>query len=121
MKILIKEGVVKKMVIRVLGYDLSDHIDMITTWDELDYDGQQAFGEDRDMAFRWLLNYFGPMYLFQIKDNSYLAQYQGREDGWVIWYNKSYNNLTEDEFLDKLGIGFMGVKLQQVIDEFIEE
>jgi hypothetical protein len=31
------------------------------------------------------------------------------------------NNLTEDEFLDKLGIGFMGVKLQQVIDEFIEE
>jgi hypothetical protein len=121
MKILIKEGIVKKMVNRVLGFDLTDHIEMITTWDELDYDGQKAFGEDRDAAFRWLVDTDGPMYLFQIKDNSYLAQYDGGENSWTIWYNKSYNNLTEDEFLDKLGIGFMGVKLQQVIDEFVEE
>jgi len=36
MKILIKEGIVKKMVNRVLGYDLTDHIEMITSWEELD-------------------------------------------------------------------------------------
>ena len=120
MKILIKEGVVKKMVNRVLGYDLSDKIEMVTNWIELGSRGQGMFSGGREEV-RWLLNHFGPMYLFEIKDNSYLAQYQGSEDGWIIWSNKTFRKLSEDEFLDAIGIGFMGVTLQQVMDEFIEE
>ena len=123
MKILIKEGVVKKMVIRVLGYDLSDKVEMITNWIELGSKGQGIFSGGRE-EFRWLVDTFGPMYLFQIKDDSYLVQnqeYEGSENSWTIWYNKSYNTLTEDEFLDKLGIGFIGVTLQQVMDEFVTE
>ena len=121
MKILIKEGIVKKMVNRVLGYDLSDHIEMVTNWIELGSRGQGMFSGGREEV-RWLLNHFGPMYLFQIiNDTSYLVQYQGSEDGWVIRSNKTFRKLSEDEFLDAIGIGFMGVTLQQVMDEFIEE
>jgi len=120
MKILIKEGIVKKMVNRVLGYDLSNDIKIVTNWIELGSRGQRLFSDGRD-DFRWYINTFGPMYLFDVNGEIYLVQYlNGDEPEWSIVSTKTFRPLTEDELLNDLGIGFMGVKLQQIIDEFVE-
>ena len=120
MKILIKEGVVKKMVNRVLGYDLSDHIEMVTNWEELDNSLKTNVFTNKG-GFNWHLNNYGPMYCFSIDDVKFLVQ--NRQGEWTIYSDDDdYSlNTSEDEFLDVIGIGFMGVTLQQVIDEFIEE
>jgi len=124
MKILLKEGIIKKMVNRVLGYDLSDKIEMITNYWEADVIIRFNF-RDKE-SFDKLLNNWGPMYWIETPDNgNWLAQKrQDRE--WFIYKNgdeigEYRQRINEDELLDKLGIGFMGVKLQQIIDEFIEE
>ena len=121
MKILIKEGIVKKMVNRVLGYDLSDHIKLVTNWIELGSRGQRLFSDGRE-EFRWLVDTFGTMILFDVNGEIYLVQHQdGQDPEWLIGSTKKFRTLSEDEFLDAIGIGFMGVTLQQVMDEFIEE
>ena len=62
MKILITESKFKNMVNKFIGYDLSDHIEIITSWYELDSSGQRLF-VDGKREFNWLLNHYGPMYL----------------------------------------------------------
>ncbi len=121
MKILIKEGIVKKMVNRVLGYDLTDRIEMITSWEELGESVKRnIFSYDRG-GFNWALNNYGPMFYFDMDGKKYMTQF--RDGEWIIYSNDEDDplNMPEDEFLDKIGIGFMGVKLQQIIDEFVEE
>ncbi len=121
MKILIKEGIVKKMVNRVLGYDLTDHIEMITSWEELDESVKRNIFSYYTGGFNWALNNYGPMYCFNIGDTKFLVQ--NRPDRWYI---RSDNddlplNIKDEELLNYIGVGFMGVKLQQIIDEFVEE
>ena len=121
MKILIKEGIVKKMVNRVLGYDLSDKIEMVTNWEELDYSLRDNVFTNNKGGFNWYLNNYGPMFCFNIADVKFLVQ--NRQGEWTIYSDDDdYSlNTSEDELLELIGIGFMGIKLQQVIDEFIEE
>ena len=121
MKILIKEGIVKKMVNRVLGYDLTDRIEMITSWEELDESLKNNVFTINKSTFNWTLNNYGPMFCFNIGDTKFLVQ--NRPDGWYI---RSDNdnlplNIEDEELLNYIGVGFMGVKLQQIIDEFVEE
>lgn len=121
MKILIKEGIVKKMVNRVLGYDLTDRIEMITSWDELETSVKHGIYSNNRGSFNWALNNYGPMFYFNIGETKFLVQ--NRPDGWYI---RSDNddlplNIKDEELLNYIGIGFMGVKLQQIIDEFVEE
>jgi hypothetical protein len=121
MKILIKEGIVKKMVNRVLGYDLTDRIEMITSWEELPESLKRNIYSNNRFSFNWYLNNHGPMFIFDMDGNKYMTQF--RDGEWIIYSNDEDDPLSmpEDEFLDKIGIGFMGVKLQQIIDEFVEE
>ena len=121
MKILIKEGIVKKMVNRVLGYDLSYAIEMVTSWDELETSVKHGIYSNNRGSFNWYLNHYGPMFYFDMDGKKYMVQF--RDGEWIIYSNDEDDALRmpEDEFLDKIGIGFMGVKLQQVMDEFIEE
>lgn len=119
MKILIKEGIVKKMVNRVLGYDLSDKIEMITNWEELPNSFKNSAYTKG--GFNWHLNNYGPMFCFNINDVKFLAQ--NCQGEWNIYCDDDDYplNTSEDELLELIGIGFIGVTLQQVIDEFIEE
>ncbi len=121
MKILIKEGIVKKMVNRVLGFDLTDHIEMITSWDELGRIEQRELYSDNKSLCNYNLNNHGPMYFLSLNDKRYILQY--RYGDWVIYgrNNFRYNSMTEEMFLDDIGLGFMGIKLQQIMDEFVEE
>ncbi len=118
MKILIKEGIVKKMVNRVLGYDLSDRIRIVTDWEETNDWIKMIFNQNYK-GFNAFVDSYGPIYLFEIDGYNYILQYRNEE--WKIIGGKGgeYNDMTEEDFLNKIGLGFMGVKVKQIMDEFI--
>lgn len=118
MKILIKEGIVKKMVNRVLGYDLSDRIKIITDWEETNDWIKMIFNQNYK-GFNLYLNQFGPMYLFEIDGYNIIIQFRDGRWRGVGGKGGDYYSISEDEILDKIGIGFMGIKLEQIMDEFI--
>jgi hypothetical protein len=118
MKILITENKFKNMVNKFIGYDLSDRIEMITNWIELGPKGRELFGRD---DFRWLLNHYGPMYLFNINNEKYLVQYQGNGNDILVLSYEKKQNINEREFLKIIGIDMLGIGLGKIIDEFIEE
>jgi hypothetical protein len=121
MKLIITENKFKSLINRVVGYDLSDHIEMITNWIELGSEGQKLFTDGRD-ELRWLLNNFGPMYLFTIDDKKYLVQNQNKEYGWLILSYEKNRRINEDDFLKILGIRSLGIDfLNKIINEFVEE
>ena len=118
MKILIKEGIVKKMVNRVLGYDLSDRIRIITDWEETNDWIKMIFNQNYK-GFNLFVDTYGPIYLFEIEGYNFILQY--RDGRWFIIGGNggTYNSRSEEYFLDKIGLGFMGVKVKQIMDEFI--
>jgi len=109
----------------MIGYDLSDRIEMITSWSELTNGGHFAFNRDRE-KFNRDLNHYGPFFVISIGPgryhNRYYVQYQGKENGWLI-RGESVTNSEFDEydFLNILGIESLGVGLDRIIDNFVEE
>ena len=108
----------------MLGYDLSDRIEIITNWMELSYAGRALFRDNRE-TFRFYLNHYGPFFEFSVgpdkRFNKYYVQYQGKENGWFISGQDSHRMLDEYDFLSVLGIESLGVKLNKIIDEFAIE
>ena len=124
MRIIITESKLKNLINNILGYDLSDRIEMITNWMELSYAGRTVFRDDRE-TFRFYLNHFGPFFEFSVgsnkHSNKYYVQYRGKENGWFISEQGSNRMLDEYDFLSVLGISSLGVKLNKIIDEFVIE
>jgi len=120
MKIIITENKLKGLINKIIGYDLSDHIEMITNWIELGSEGQKLFTDGRE-ELRWLLNNFGPMYLFNIDNKKYLVQPQSKEYGTLVLSYEKNRKIDDREFLRILGIDMLGISLMQIIDEFVEE
>ena len=120
MKILITENKLKNLINKVLGYDLSDRIEMITNWIELGPKGQYLFSDGRE-EFRWLLNNFGPMYLFHIDGNNYYVQPQSKEYGVLVLSEKQNRKIDESDFLNILGIKHLGIGLDYIINNFVNE
>jgi hypothetical protein len=120
MKILIAENKLKSLINKMIGYNLSDRIEMITSWLELSPKGQYLFSDGRD-EFRWLLNNFGPMYLFHIDGNNYYIQPQSKEYGVLVLSEKQNRKIDEYDFLKILGIEHLGIGLNKIINEYVEE
>jgi len=119
MKIIITENRLKELIYKILGYDLSENIEMVTSWYELDSKGQYLFSDGKE-EFNWLLNHYGPMYLFNINGNDYYVQPQGKEYGTLVLSVSHNRKLDEYDFLKILGIDVLGIKLDKIINEFIE-
>ena len=119
MKILIAENKLKSLINKMIGYNLSDRIEMITSWLELSPKGQYLFTDGRE-EFRWLLNNFGPMYLFHIDGNNYYAQPQ-KEYGVLVLSEKQNRKIDESDFLNILGIKHLGIGLDYIINNFVNE
>ena len=114
MKFIITENKIKDLITKEVGYDLSDHIEVITNWIELGPKGQYLFSDGRE-EFRWLLNNFGPMYLFRIGGNNYYAQPQ-KEYGVLVLSEKQNRKIDESNFLNILGIKHLGIGLDYIIN-----
>jgi hypothetical protein len=121
MRIIITESKMKNFITKMIGYDLSDRIEMITSWYELDSGGQRLFSDGKE-EFNWLLNNYGPMFLFNVNGDNYYVQPQGKEYGTLVLSDKKNRKIDEYDFLKILGIDVLGIRLNTIIDQyFVEE
>ena len=124
MKLIITESKLKELITNLIGYNLSDRIEMITSWVELDNGGRQVFNDNRE-SFRFYCNHYGPFFKIETgsgnKKNDYYVQYQGKENGWFISGSGWPVKMDEYEFLKLLGIDSLGISLNKIIDQFFIE
>ena len=125
MKIIITESQFKQLVeskdkwknflLNQLDFDFSDRIQQITST----YDVPMEFdnGISSEMV-RQFLNYFGPMYLFELDGVKYIYQDRGDYD-WFI--DEEGYDYVENEIPEKLGIDFTGLRFKDIINIYFEE
>jgi hypothetical protein len=97
------------------GFDFSGRIQQITST----YDVPMEFDDGiSPEMIRQFLNYFGPMYLFELDDIKYL--YQDRDDfEWFI--DEEGYDYVDNEIPEKLGIAEMGFRFSDILDIYFEE
>ena len=97
------------------GFDFSGRIEQITST----YDVPMEFDDGiSPEMIRQFLNYFGPMYLFELDGVKYL--YQGRGDyEWFI--DEEGYDYVDNEIPEKLGIAEMGFKFSDILNMYFEE
>ena len=97
------------------GFDFSGRIEQITST----YDVPMEFDDGiSPEMIRQFLNYFGPMYLFELDGVKYL--YQGRGDyEWFI--DEEGYDYVENEIPEKLGIAEMGFSFSDILNMYFEE
>ena len=105
----------KKFLKDSFGVDFSDRIQQITSI----YDVPMSFdnGIGSDMIKKYL-NFWGPMYLFELDGVKYLYQDRG-EFEWFI--DEEGFEMVDNEIIEKLGIGIMGLTFSDIIDMYFEE
>jgi len=97
------------------GFDFTGRIKQITST----YDVPMEFdnGISPEMI-RQFLNYFGPMYLFELDGVKYLYQDRGDYE-WFI--DEEGYDFVDNEIPEKLGISEMGFRFSDIIDMYFEE
>ena len=115
MKYIISESQVKKIIKKFFKKDLSNNIEMITDYWDLPIEFRRLINKT---AANHYLNAFGPMFLFTIDGEQYLAQ--DRIEKWVI---TDYGDtpISEDKLMRLLGIETLGLTMQELIDAYIDE
>jgi hypothetical protein len=61
------------------------------------------------------------MYLFHIDGNNYYVQPQGKEYGILVLSEKQNRKIDEYDFLKVLGIQHLGIELDYIINNFVDE
>jgi hypothetical protein len=106
---------VKSFLKNTLGIDFAGRIEQITS----SHDVPMEFDEGiSSKTINTWLNYFGPMYLFELDGTKYL--YQDRRDFEYFIDNDGFD-YTDNEIPEKLGIAEMGFKFSDIIDMYFEE
>lgn len=105
----------KKFLINIMGVDLTDKIQMVTSM----YDVPREFEEGISLdLIRRMLNKWGPMYLFNLNGKDYLYQDRSGYD-WFI--DSDGFEFVDNEIMEQLGIGVLGLKFSDIIYTFFKE
>ena len=97
------------------GFDFSGRIEQITST----YDVPMEFDDGiSPEMIRQFLNYFGPMYLFELDGIKYLYQDRGDYE-WFI--DEEGYDYVDNEIPEKLGIAEMGFTFSDILDMYFEE
>ena len=104
----------KKFLISVMGMDFTDKIEQITS----SHDVPMVFDAFHPSTIDTWLNYFGPMYLFELDGMKYL--YQDRRD-FEYFIDQEGSEYTDNEIPEKLGIGILGLRFSDIVDMYFEE
>jgi len=105
----------KKFLIDVMGQDFTDNIQQVTSSYDVPMEFDDAIGPEMIRSF---LNYWGPMYLFNLNGKSYLYQDRGDFE-WFI--DKDGYDYVDYEIQEELGINVLGLKFSDIIDMFFNE
>jgi hypothetical protein len=97
------------------GFDFTKRIKQITSSHEVPTEFNEClYGK----SINRYLNYWGPMYLFELDGVNYL--YQDRSG--FEWFMDEYcNYYVDDEIPEKLGIAEMGFTFSDILDMYFEE
>ena len=120
---MVTEDRLLNLINKTLGYNLSDKIEMITSWEEAPADCRYTF-QTKERFNRWL-NKWGPMYRFRTPENGIWLVQQRENRKWYIfasYYNNAFGtSIDEYELLSYMGLSMFGISLQFIIDNFVEE
>lgn len=107
----------KKFLTNKMGFDFSNNIQQVTsTYDiPMSFD-ECVYGE----TINRYLNFWGPMYIFELDGYNYLYQDRG-EFEWFMSDDENCTDYVDDEIPEKLGIAEMGLRFSDIIDKFFEE
>ena len=117
-KVMLRESIDKnkKLINNIVGFDFSDRITQVTS----SYDVPKVFFDvaiDPKTINMWL-NYFGPMYLFELDGIKYLYQDKGDFEYFIDQEGFEY---MDNEIPEKLGINLLGLNFSDIIDMYFEE
>jgi hypothetical protein len=118
MKVIITESQLKDIIKSNFGLDLTGQIRMVTNKWELPFEFDKVIGE---RMLNHYLNKFGPMYVFDTKKGLFLAQDRGKQyNGWNI-ADKFDFGLSELDFMKILGIEYLGLSIDDLLNEYFDE
>ena len=120
MKYIITESKFKKFLKKNFDFDLTGRIELVTNiWDVRT---EIRFCVGRDTLIK-LLNQNGPMFYIDRpgKRSSFYVQKNLDTKEWFIVGTANCWYYTEFQMMDELGIGDIGITLQQIIDEYYQE
>ena len=106
----------KKLINNIVGFDFSNRIKQITS----SHDVPKVFFDNaiHPRTINTWLNYFGPMYLFELDGIKYLYQDKGNFEYFIDQEGFEY---MDDEIHEKIGINLLGLKFSDIIDMYFEE
>jgi hypothetical protein len=97
------------------GFDFSGRIEQITSTYDVPMEFDECFGSE---SIKLWLNFWGPMYLFELDDIKYLYQDRGEFE----WFIDEYcNDYVDNEIPEKLGIAEMGFSFSDILNMYFEE
>ena len=115
MNVLIAENKLKSFISKRLGVDLSNKIQMITSYEELP-DKFKIFLKRIDI--NEYLNSGGPMFLFSTKNGEYLYQ-NWKYGSLIIDYRNT--DIDDSKLLKLLGVDMLGIDIEGLIELYFEE
>jgi hypothetical protein len=115
MNVLITENKLKSFISKRLGIDLSNKIQMITSYNELP-DKFKIFL--RRVDINKYLNSGGPMFLFSTENDKYL--YQNYKYGSMIIDYRG-TEINDSKLLELLGVSMLGIDIEELIKLYFEE
>jgi hypothetical protein len=105
----------KKLINSIVGFDFSDRITQVTSSYDVPMDFDEGIGPK---TINMWLNYFGPMYLFELDGTKYL--YQDRGDFEYFIDQKGFEYM-DDEIHERIGINLLGLKFSDIINMYLNE
>jgi hypothetical protein len=105
----------KKFVIKTMGVDLTDNIQMVNSRYDVPTEFDEGISPD---LVRRMLNNWGPMYLFNLNGKDYLYQDRGEYE-WFI--DTEGFEFVDNEIIEKLGVDVLGMDFSDIIKVFYTE
>jgi hypothetical protein len=105
----------KKFLIKIMGVDLTDNIQMVTSIYDIPREFEEGISLD---LIKRMLNNWGPMYLFNLNGKDYLYQDRGDFE-WFI--DTEGFEFVDNEIIEKLGVDVLGLDFEDVINIFFKE
>ena len=106
----------KKLFTKMLGEDLIDSIQEITSTKQLPKEFLKSIGESTIQTY---IDKYGPLYYF-VYNNEEPLLYKDRED-YEMYINNKGKSFLYGEITDRLGLSDIGLKFSDVIDTIFNE